>query len=237
MNYLMYRGLRAIYHIKNQPAPDYRPRSPSNMTSDNTTGKVLSPAALAHVVLQTSQYEPMVAFYKTFLGAHATYENDTLAFLTYDDEHHRVAIAHMPPAKPRDPTSAGMAHMAFAFKTLKDLLLAYRQRKARGILPIWSINHGPTTSIYYQDPDGNQVETQVDNFESIDEANAFMNTPEFAENPIGVDFDPEDLIRRVEEGEDEAILKKRPRIGPRGVEGIPVPPKPDVRKSYDLLQT
>jgi catechol-2,3-dioxygenase len=206
------------------------------MTTDTTTGKVLSPAALVHVVLQTSQYEPMVAFYKAFLGAHATYENDHLAFLTYDEEHHRVAIVHMPSARPKDPTSAGMAHMAFAFNTLKDLLLAYRQRKARGILPIWATNHGPTTSMYYQDPDGNQIETQVDNFDNVEETTAYMNTPEFAENPIGVDFDPEDLIKRVENGEDEGSLKKRPRIGHRGVEGIPVPPKPDARKSYDLVQ-
>ncbi|KAG8161808.1 hypothetical protein KVR01_008795 [Diaporthe batatas] len=210
---------------------------PSKMTIDSTTGKVLSPAALVHVVLQTSQYEPMVAFYKEFLGAHATYENEYLAFLTYDEEHHRVAIAHLPTAKPKDPTAAGLAHMAFAFKTFNDLLLAYRQRKARGILPIWSINHGPTTSIYYQDPDGNQIETQVDNFDTVEDANAFMNSPEFAENPIGVDFDPEDLIKRVENGEDVASLRKRPSIGPRGVESIPVPPRPDVRKSYDIIQT
>lgn len=84
--------------------------------------------------------------------------------------------------------------------------------------------------------DGNQIETQVDNFETVEEANASMNTPEFAENPIGVDYDPEDLIRRIENGEDEGSLKKRPRIGPRGLEGVPVPPKPDVRRSYDLVQ-
>ncbi|KAK2605506.1 hypothetical protein N8I77_008339 [Diaporthe amygdali] len=205
------------------------------MATNGSTGKVLSPTALAHVVLQTSQFEPMVAFYKAFLGAHATYENEFLSFLTYDEEHHRVAIAYVPSTTPKVPTSAGLAHMAFSFKTLKDLLLAYGQRKARGIMPIWSVNHGPTTSIYYQDPDGNQIETQVDNFETVDEANAFMNTPEFAENPIGVDFDPEDLIRRVENGEDEGKLRKRPRIGPRGVEGLPVPPKPDVRKNYDVV--
>lgn len=206
------------------------------MTTDSTTGTVLSPAAMVHVVLQTSQYKPMVAFYKALLGAHATYENEVLSFLTYDEEHHRVAIANLPSAKPREPAAAGMAHMAFSFKTMNDLLLSYRQRKARGILPFWAINHGPTTSMYYQDPDGNQIETQVDNFDTVEDATAFMNTPEFAENPIGVDFDPEDLIRRVESGEDEASLKKRPRIGPRGIEGVPVPPKPDVRNSYDIVQ-
>jgi len=235
MNYLMYRGLRAIYNVKSHPESEEIPRLPSRMTTDTTTGKVLSPAALVHVVLQTSQYEPMVAFYKTFLGAHATYENDHLAFLTYDEEHHRVAIVHMPSAKPKDPTSAGMAHMAFAFNTLKDLLLAYRQRKARGILPIWATNHGPTTSMYYQDPDGNQIETQVDNFATVAEATAFMMSSEFAENPIGADFVPEELIENLANAEDENALKKRSYVGPRGIESMPMPPEPDVRDSYGLV--
>lgn len=213
----------------------YRNNQTNMATHNDSTAKVLSPARLAHVVLQTSQFKPMVAFYKAFLGAHATYENEVLSFLTYDEEHHRVAIGHMPGASPKVPTSAGLAHMAFTFETLGDLLKAYRQRKARGIMPIWSVNHGPTTSIYYQDPDGNQVETQVDNFPTVQEANEFMNTAEFAENPIGADFDPEDLIKKLENGEREDALKKRPRVGPRGIEGIPVPPTPDVRESYEVI--
>lgn len=205
-------------------------------THNDSIANVLSPAGLAHVVLQTSQYKPMVAFYKAFLGAHATYENDALSFLTYDEEHHRVAIGHVPGTSPKVPTSAGLAHMAFSFKTLADLLRAYRQRKARGILPIWAVNHGPTSSIYYQDPDGNQIETQVDNFRTIEEANEFMKSVEFAENPIGADLDPEELIKKLENGAEEDTLKQRPRVGPRGVESIPVPPTPDVRENYDVIE-
>lgn len=52
---------------------------------------------------------------------------------------------------------------------------------------------------------------------SMDEANDFMMTPEFAENPIGVDFVPEDLIKRLESGESDESIKKRPKIGPRGI--------------------
>lgn len=204
-------------------------------THNISTANVLSPAGLAHVVLQTSQFKPMVAFYKAFLGAHATYENDALSFLTYDEEHHRVAIGHVPGTSPKVPTSAGLAHLAFSFESLANLLKAYRQRKARGILPIWAVNHGPTTSIYYQDPDGNQIETQVDNFPTVREANEFMKTTEFSENPIGADFDPEELIQKLENGVEENALKKRPNVGPRGVEAIPVPPTPDVRESYEVI--
>ncbi|EXJ79928.1 hypothetical protein A1O3_08213 [Capronia epimyces CBS 606.96] len=184
---------------------------------DNPGPVVTKPQKLAHVVLKTKaeKFKAMVDYYKTFLGAEASYENDFLSFLTYDDEHHRIAIGIFPGVKDRLPESAGLAHIAFSFDTLHDLALAYRQRKAHGILPFWSVNHGPTTSIYYRDPDGNEIETQVDNFDNNDDATAFMTGPKFEENPIGVDFDPEDLIRRLEAGEDEKSIKKRPDIGKR----------------------
>lgn len=198
-------------------------------------GQVLPPKGLAHVVLRTSNYKPMVAFYKVFLGAHATFENDILSFLTYDEEHHRLAIGNVPGTTEKVPTSAGLEHIAFQFESLNHLLTTYQQRKARGILPFWCVNHGPTTSIYYQDPDGNQLETQVDNFDTVEAASAMMLSPEYAENPLGVDFDPEDIIRRLKDGESEGSIKRRANIGPRGIESIPKPPPRDVRTTYNVL--
>jgi catechol-2,3-dioxygenase len=156
-------------------------------------------------------------FYLTFLGAQIAYENPSLVFLAYDSEHHRIAIVNMPDLKPRDPKASGLFHVAFTFSSLNDLALAYLQRKENGIRPFWCVNHGPTTSMYYHDPDGNDIETQVDNFESADEANAFMRSEFFEMNPIGTDFDPEELVKRLEAGEDEAVIKKRVEIGKRGV--------------------
>jgi hypothetical protein len=37
------------------------------------------------------------------------------------------------------------------------------------------------------------IETQVDNLNMKEEANDFMASKKFAENPIGTNFDPEDL--------------------------------------------
>ncbi|KAH8886619.1 Glyoxalase/Bleomycin resistance protein/Dihydroxybiphenyl dioxygenase [Thozetella sp. PMI_491] len=182
--------------------------------ADNS--KVVSPKHLAHIVLRTSNYASMVAFYKTFLGAQASLETPAMAFLTYDYEHHRIAIANIPDTKPRDPTVAGLAHVAFTFDSLDDLFTAYTQRRDRGILPIWCVNHGPTISLYYQDPDGNQIETQVDVFDTAEAASEFMMSPEFLENPIGVDLDPEDMISRLKKGEDPKGMMRRAKIGPRG---------------------
>lgn len=173
---------------------------------------------MAHIVFKTpnsNTFRAMVDFYKTFLNAKASYENEMLSFLTYDEEHHRVAIGIFPGTEARDPKSAGLAHVAFTYGSLRELAMAYRQRKANGIVPFWCINHGPTTSMYYRDPDGNEIETQVDNFDTVEEVDAFMAGKEFAQNPIGSEYDPEDLIRRLEANEDDKSIKKRVEIGVR----------------------
>jgi len=183
---------------------------------DHPGDKVMSPAVLAHVVLRTANMAKMMDFYVTFLGGRVVFANNTISFITYDDEHHRIALIALPETGPKVHSSCGLHHVAFTFATLSDLLLSYRQRKAKGILPTWSVNHGPTTSLYYQDPDGNLLETQVDNFDTVEGATAFMQSKSFAENPIGTDVDPEDLIAKVKNGDAEADLKRRVEIGPRG---------------------
>ncbi|OCL04423.1 Glyoxalase/Bleomycin resistance protein/Dihydroxybiphenyl dioxygenase [Glonium stellatum] len=193
---------------------------PIDFDFDTPSAKVVSPIRLAHVVLRTNNFKTMVNFYKTFLGAKANYENEFLSFLTYDNEHHRIAIAALPGTGPKTTKTCGLEHIAFTF-TFEDLFLAYRQRKARGIEPSWCVNHGVTTSIYYHDPDGNMLETQVDSFSTPEEATAFMMSKEFAENPIGADFDPEDHIARLKRGESIASILKRPNVGPRGPDSLP----------------
>lgn len=151
----------------------------------------------------------MVDFYLNFLGAHATHSHPRVTFLTYDHEHHRIAIVNYPDLKPLDNQTAGLAHIAFGFKTLDELATSYDQKKAKRILPFWCVNHGMSTSMYYRDPDGNELELQVDNFETVAEAIAFMNGGRFEENPIGVDYDPEEFVRRVRSGEHEKRIKLR----------------------------
>lgn len=177
--------------------------------------KIVSPTSLAHLVLRTANYQEMVEFWTMFLGATIAHKDDSLAFLRYDDEHHRIAIIAIPGTLPRAGNTSGLHHVAFSFDNLAELLQAYKQRKTQGVLPTWCVNHGPTTSIYYQDPDGNMIETQVDNFDTSEDANAFMSGTLFAENPVGTDFDPEVLYSRMQSGVDEKELKRRVEIGPR----------------------
>ena len=112
--------------------------------------------------------------------------------------------------------------MAFTFNKLEDLLKSYNQRKALGITPLWCVNHGVTLSIYYRDPDGNQIETQVDVFDTSEEATAYMNTQDYAENPFGVDFVPEEVEERLRSGEPVKDILKRGNIGPRDISTVPL---------------
>ena len=136
--------------------------------------QMIRPAMLAHIVLRTGQYRAMVDWYKCVLNAEVVYSNDHLTFLTYDDEHHRIAIAKMPVTGRRNKSRAGVDHIAFTYASLPLLLQNWSRLHAQDVAPIWCVNHGPTTSMYYQDPDGNVIELQIDNFASDDELNDWM---------------------------------------------------------------
>ena len=190
-------------------------------SSVSKTG-IVSPLRLAHVVLRTSRIKEMIAWYKLVLNASIAFENDEIAFLAYDDEHHRIAFVNIPGLAPQPAGQVGMHHLAFTYPSLDDLLGNYEKLRDQGIRPLWCVNHGPTTSMYYGDPEENQIELQVDNYATVEEAGEFFFTEAFATNTIGVDFDPEDLLRRVRAGEDQTAIKLRPPSGQRGVDTIPI---------------
>lgn len=175
----------------------------------------VKPVKLAHVVLRTrDNYQEMFNWYRLVLNAEVVFDAPGVAFLTYDDEHHRIAIAEVPDlAVPTEDGAqyAGMDHVAFTYAGIEDLLETYKRLEAEGISPFGSVNHGPTTSLYYRDPDGNRVELQVDNFLNMDDATALMRET-FATNPVGVDFDPAQAYRALKAGADKADIIRPPAV-------------------------
>ena len=174
----------------------------------------IRPAKFVHVVYRTRRFEAMLRWYATVFDARIQHQDPVLAFLTYDDEHHRFAFVNLsvidPDGKQLDRSGViGVDHVAYTYTSLRDLFENYAQLKELGITPYWCIHHGVTVSMYYGDPDGNQMEFQVDSYASNDEANAFMSGPHFAENPIGVEYDPDEWLARVRAGEPaEGMLRR-----------------------------
>ena len=173
----------------------------------------IRPTKFAHVVYRTRRFERMLRWYETVFGAKIQYQNPGLAFLTYDDEHHRFAFANMAAFQP-DGTETerqgaiGVDHVAYTYASLRDLLENYARLKEEGISPYWCIHHGISASLYYADPDGNQMEFQVDSYKTSEEANAFMNAYWDA-NPLGVEFDPDDWLSRLRAGTPESEFLQR----------------------------
>jgi hypothetical protein len=105
-------------------------------------------------------------------------------------------------------------------------LISIKDWKARGCLDLRPSKHLPqpwvTTSMYYRDPDNNRVELQIDNFATPAELDDYFKSRAFAENPVGVTYDPEELCRRYEAGEAMADL-------------LCIPPLPLGKTPWDML--
>ncbi|GAA4641448.1 VOC family protein [Gordonia humi] len=149
----------------------------------------------AHVVFQTAQPAEMSEWYCSVLDGHIVYQDDALCFITFDEEHHRVALLTPPiPLERKLPTTAAMHHVAYTFDHLDQLLERYEILRDKGVLPAVCIAHGVTTSLYYRDPDGHFVEMQIDNFAEPDQATEYMHGPEYAGDSVGPAFDPEAML-------------------------------------------
>jgi catechol 2,3-dioxygenase-like lactoylglutathione lyase family enzyme len=178
------------------------------------------PKNFAHIVYMTRRFDEMVSWYRDVFEATVVYQNPALAFVAYDDEHHRFAFANLDALRPSsgptdrdDRGEIGVNHVAYTYASAGELLQTYKRLKIAGVEPYWPIHHGMTLSLYYKDPDGNRIELQVDSL-SVEEANRFMASEAFARNPLGIIVDPDTLLEQFERGIDEQVLLRLPEGPP-----------------------
>lgn len=150
-----------------------------------------------HVTIKTSRLQEMVEWYRAVVGAEVTFQDANNAWMTNDEANHRVAFLSVPGLvdDPDKTSHNGMHHSAFEYDSFLDLMESYERMKALGILPAFSLDHGLTISLYYQDPERNYVELQSDNFGDWKQSGEFMRTSkDFQSNPIGTFFDPDKVL-------------------------------------------
>ncbi len=173
---------------------------------------MVAPSKFAHIVYNTHRFEEMVDWYARVFEARIQHRDARLAFLTYDDEHHRFAFIDLGPAADgavvRQPGEAGVNHVAYTWKDIDELLDIYKRLKGQGIVPYRPIRHGLTLSMYYRDPDGNGLEFQIDVMD-LAAAGEFMRGEAFARDPVGQPFNPDELVARYDAGEpvDDLIFR------------------------------
>jgi catechol 2,3-dioxygenase-like lactoylglutathione lyase family enzyme len=171
---------------------------------------------LHHVNLKTTRLEEMIAWYGQAAGLWANFHSPEIAFLTNDGANHRIALVGVPGVSddPNKIAHAGLHHTAFEFANLGELLRRYETLKAAGIRPHFCVDHGLTMSFYYEDPDGNSVELQADNFGDWAGSTEWIRTaPEFVADPIGPPVDPDALVRAFAAGLDPAEIHRRAYAG------------------------
>ena len=169
-----------------------------------------------HVTFKTSHLNAMVDWYTIVLGVHVNFRDKYNAWTSNDAANHRVAFLAAPGLDDDDKKNLhnGMHHSAFEYDSFDDLMNSYRRMADHGILPAYCLDHGLTISLYYEDPEGNFVELQSDNFEDWAQSTEFMRTSkDFQANPIGTFFDPEKVYQAHKNGMDFKVLQAAVRAG------------------------
>ena len=198
---------------------ELKPIAPHRVDPPGSLRRMPSPREMHHVhIFSDENYDAMVEFYQMIFNGEITNVHDKkakLTFITYDDHDHRVVIIKQPGwgTKPQRPV--GLSHIAFAYSSLGELIYIYKTLKAAGHPPPhWTVNHGNSTSFYYRDPDGNEVETMLDNFSALDTQDYkryYQFTDEFGEMSEG-NFDPDKMVELYESGVPDSVLLDREKV-------------------------
>jgi catechol-2,3-dioxygenase len=190
--------------------------------------------SLHHVNLKTSRLDEMIKWYALVVGAEVQFRNNVAAWTANDEANHRIAFLAVPGlSDDADKVRHnGMHHCAFEFDSFDDLMVNFARLRKAGIEPAFCLDHGMTISLYYKDPEGNFVELQCDTFSDWKRSTEYMRaSPEFAENPIGVFFDPARVYDAFKSGAEFRDLERSIRAGdyiPNPVPGIGLPGDSDV---------
>jgi catechol-2,3-dioxygenase len=176
----------------------------------------MAPPKLAHLVVNTSNYEVMKQWYLNVLEATIGVEttDHSACFLRIDESHHRLGMFNVAEtddsasmAQPGSDTGsvARLNHFAFEYPTLAGLFETHVRLAGSSITPEICLNHGPTMSMYYEDPDKNTIELYYDCGYTEDDMVAFYaGGDRYVTSPTP--FDPTELLKELQNGMPAAEL-------------------------------
>lgn len=120
--------------------------------------------SLGHVVLKVRERARAEAFYGGVLGLKKVAYNEPYRISFYSlGDHHDFAIQEVGADAPGSTDqSVGLQHVAFKIGENLDILRAAKAEFDAAGIETRPVDHGVTKSLYFRDPDGNQLEVYVD---------------------------------------------------------------------------
>jgi catechol 2,3-dioxygenase len=127
---------------------------------------MILPERIGHVVIKVRDLERSTKFYTEVLGLQVMKLEPEIKmgfFASNGRDHHEFAAIEVGADAPVSPAHAiGLSHIAFRLRDEAHLRAAYADLKAHGVEIVTAVNHGVTKSVYFRDPDGNQLEVYCD---------------------------------------------------------------------------
>ena len=197
---------------------NFRPEKTAPVRSEppGSVTAMPSPREIHHMhVYSDVKYDEMVEFYQWLFNGEVIRVNPNgLTFISYDDHDHRVVIIKREGWGRKPERPIGVSHLAFAYSSLGELLYVYQRMKERGFKPDWTVNHGNSTSFYYSDPDGNTVETMMDNYTPLETQNykRHYQWSEYFGQMDEANFDPDKMLTLYESGTPDTLLLDREEV-------------------------
>lgn len=164
--------------------------------------------ALSEIVLKTENFASLQRWYQTVLGLEPFFVRgrqlepawtgaQSIAFFRMRGTFpygQIFAIFEIDGTEMMQGNDPGLHHMQFKHGEINELFRRYELLLKHKILPSHTWDHGPSTSFYYHDPDGNMVELSAPNFENEEEYLGYFATAAYQKNVSGVEIDAEFFI-------------------------------------------
>ncbi len=157
-------------------------------TSAGTTAVSLTPVRLGHAVIKMRDLEQAKRFYVDLLGFELANTYPKMIFFRLGSDHHTLAVLQVDPdAAPPTQNQVGLYHLAFQVESFEALKGVYRKLKEHGVPIRRTVTHTMSHSVYFQDPEGNEIEFYCDRYPEKDWTGQTWEGPN---EPLNLDDDP-----------------------------------------------
>jgi catechol 2,3-dioxygenase len=120
---------------------------------------------LSHLGIYVTDIERMIQFYREVMELEVTdrglssSSRQPIVFMSaHPEQHHQFVLVHGRPADARFTT---INQMSFKVGTLQEIRTIAARAEARGA-KLRTVSHGNAWSVYFPDPEGNQIEVYMD---------------------------------------------------------------------------